>query len=96
MRITKNQGLLTVTHQLAEGYSRPTDEMEAEETVGQILGDLDSIESPTKRKRLLKLAMGYMRLFGLDKEKDWMAQYNMRRRSKPKRQESVESYLVHR
>jgi len=83
LKIIENKGLLVVSRRLNEGYHRPEDVMDAEEVVGQILGDLDSIQSPTKRRRLLKLAKGYMKLFGLDKERDWMAQYNMRKNAKP-------------
>lgn len=84
LKVIENRGLLTVTRRLFEGYARPTNSEEAEEVVGMILGDLDSIESATKRRRLLKLAMGYMKLFGLDKDRDWMAQYNMRKNAKPR------------
>lgn len=84
LKVIENHGLLTVTRRLTEGYMRPTNRDEAEEAVGMILGDLDSVSSPKKRERLLKLARGYMRLYGLDKDRGWMDQYKMRKNTKPR------------
>jgi hypothetical protein len=81
--LVENNGYLIRKTRIDEAYTRPTDEMEAEEVVGEILGDLDMVRSEKKRERMLKLAMGYMKMFGLDKDRDWMMQYNMRANSRP-------------
>jgi hypothetical protein len=78
--LIEQRGPLRIKRSLTEGYDVPEDQMDAEEVVGMILGDMDRVQSKSKRKKMLALAMKYMKQFGLDKERDWMSQYNMRAR----------------
>lgn len=74
--LIEKRGFLSFRRRLDEGYSRPEDPNEAKSVVGTILGDLEKIDSPKKRERLLTLAMSYMKMWDLDQDQEWMDRYN--------------------